>query len=241
MVRAKKLRTEGATDVRRGRRKGSGNCPIKKAEMLLPATIRALITLGVPEYFKPKFPVAYLFNVLRPNPPTTLELCEYIKCSDNKAARKVIEKFETLVQVEQDAVSLDHLIEAAKVDPAEILGVLTAEMFRQNTLRTQLIASFAAPRVMEAVITRATGENGHQDSKMLLQSVGAAPVPSNQKVTVFNSGSMAFNKQINVGGQDAAMRLEDIVRDMDGLDAVVNVPMLTAAPSDDDDLEEDED
>ena len=238
-MRAKKLKTEGSTGGKLRKRSG-GESPIKREAYILPALLRARISLDIPDTFKPAFPVQYLFNVMKPA-PTTCDLIEYLRYSDEKSAKTICDLYDNrLVQVERDAVSLDDLIFAARADPAAIFGLLTSEMFRQNTLKTQLLASFAAPAVMQSVIDRAQTPIGHQDAKMLLQAVGAAPVPKNQTLVLNNSGSMAFNKQVNITtGDSAGLRLEDIVRDMDSLDAPVTIHALpTAVVEEDNDDDE---
>jgi hypothetical protein len=253
MARGRKLHTVNIdpSAPRPARTRGNSTrvSPIPASTAIFPALARACISLDLPDDFRPLLPVAYLFNML-PRPLPTTALIDYLRPSPTPTAQAMLTTWTRLVPVEQAAVSLDHVIAAAKVDPAEVLGLLTAEMFRQNTLRTQLIASFAAPQVMEAVIKRAESDAGHQDAKMLLQAVGAAPVPSNQRMTIINSGSMAFSpKQVNIGEEAArGMRLEDIVRAMDGAGASggesENVAATLIAPdvdsSADDDGEDDE-
>ena len=147
----------------------------------------------------------------------------YLRCSKAPEAVLMCLKYDSLVDTEKQAITLDHLCAAAKnekgesVDPSRCLGIITEQMFSRSISVTNLIAASRAPDVMKAAVWYAGTPDGHQDRKMLLQTIGVAPVPKNQSTYINVSG----NKIDNSTHVTVAPTLESVLGDVD-LDKIID-------------------
>jgi hypothetical protein len=148
----------------------------------------------------------------------------------------VMALYRSLTYNEKRRVSLDLLIQAARVthpelDPPAVLGALVAELTRVSVSVTAMVASIEAPNTMKAVALRSRSMlDGHNDAKLLLQTVGVAPVPKTS-ITHITAGSIdARRQQSNV--QVNLPRLEDITRMVpsDKVRPADGPPDITVAP-----------
>ena len=66
---------------------------------------------------------------------------EYLRCSTDEAAVKMVLLYDSLVRTEQSAITIDHLRAAANVEPAKVLGIITEQMYTRNVAVTGMIAA----------------------------------------------------------------------------------------------------
>jgi hypothetical protein len=122
---------------------------------------------------------------------------------------------------------LDHLCAAAKdgegnpVEPSRCLGIITEQMFSRNVSVANMIAAVKAPEVMGHAVKFAGQKDGHQDRKMLLQQVGAAPIPKTQ-TNYLNISGNKIDKSVHV---NVVPTLESVVGELD-LEKIIDVEVI---------------
>ena len=187
---------------------------VKSAAKGMTPKVRALLALGLDRDFVP--PTQYGLLLARVPGGQKGVLRAVAGTCDPKLA-PVMARYNSLTAKEREAVSIDVLIAGAvasgiEIDPPDILGAVVAELTRTNTALTSMVAAMAAPNTMKAVARAAQSTlDGHNDRKLLLQTVGVAPVPKTSVTNITAGRIDARQQQNNVLVQNAP-RLEDITR-----------------------------
>ena len=147
----------------------------------------------------------------------------YLRCSSALEAKQMIALFDSLMKSEKKSVTLDHLAAACKddkgnsVQPSKVMGIITEQMFSMSVAVTGMIAASKAHDVMRAAVWYAGTVDGHQDRKMLLQTVGPVPVPKSQ-TNVLNISGNKIDNSVHV---NQIPTLESVVGEID-LDGIID-------------------
>ncbi len=123
-----------------------------------------------------------------------------------EAARLVAEtdeRFKMLVfaydevsESDKHKLKLEHLCEAASIQPDVFVGMTIAAIFKRNSDIGKLIAAANHPRVIEATVEHAQKVNGFMDRKMMHDHMGFLPLPKGMNINIDNS-----KKTLIAGGQ----------------------------------------
>jgi len=188
----------------------------------IPALARANMQLGLPRDFNPPTSIQSILK----DAGLGAEVYTYLLNSETHEAKEITKMYFALTKPQRKKVTIDHLIAAAKLDHIKTLGAITEELFRAKGEASTLIAAVASPDAMRAASWYAGTESGHQDRKMILQTVKVAPVPTNQ-INRFNIfGNRVDNSTTVIAN---APSLEEVVRSVDSITAAL--PKIIDVPS----------
>lgn len=179
------------------------------------------MSLDLPADFVPP---TRLVEVFRKVPGVASRIFDYLRGSTDEDAMRVMEAYGKLAPAEKRAITIDHLIAALKIEPKKMFEIIAGEMFSQNAAVTNLIAATAGPAIMRKRVEFAKKEEGFQDARMVLQSVGAVPVPKNQ--VTHSYVNVVGNKIENKNTVVNVPSLEDVVRTVDNV--IASIPESTS-------------
>jgi len=181
----------------------------------LTGLVRACRQLGLDDDFDPPTAIQQTLNDSHLGP----EVYTYLKNSVAPEAKKIVRMYFALETKQREEVTIDHLIAAAEVDHIKVWGAISEEVMRAKGAAASMIAALRSPEAMSAAAIFAGTEGGHADRKMILQTAGVAPVPTNQ-INRFNIGSMKVDNSKHLHNH-AVPSLEEVVREVDALESHV--------------------
>ena len=137
-------------------------------------------------------------------------LWEYLECSEDPAALKMVALREELSEAQQAAVPVEALAIAAGVTTRKALEIITVAVFDHSSQASELLAAANQPDVIETSVITALSTNGTKDREMLLKHSGFIPLPKTQIVSVRgNNAQVVGGNQTNIA---VLPPVEDTVR-----------------------------
>lgn len=145
--------------------------------------IKALRVLSLPDNFEPATKVAHIFGGI-----TLEEIVSCLRTSTDETCMFICANYDRLIPEQRNRVDIDILIAASKCrDPFKVAGQITELYSRAKAMETQVRAATNSPQIMEKRAKFAKSKDGHNDAKLILQTMGVAPVPQNQKTYIFGN------------------------------------------------------
>ena len=135
---------------------------------------RACLSLGLPVDARPRTNLARRLRTLVGL--RTAAIIEYLKFSEDRRVRRIVEMYCVLNATERKAVTIDYLIMAADADVHHVSGVIQEGLSRATESQTMLLACLNAPEMARKTIERAMTPEGFRDRQMLLRIAGVFPV-----------------------------------------------------------------
>lgn len=166
--------------------------------------------LGIPSDWRPPVSISDLLPDI-----TSTKMFAILMFSEEPEAKQILGLLNSLHpqvrhRVTGDPDGIDYLCASLKIRSSRLAGILMEHLAELRSVKAQAKLSFAAPEIADAAIETAKiqGSEGYQDRKMILQSVGIAPMPKNQvtNLTLNNSRLTQINAAVSIP------RLEDVTR-----------------------------
>ncbi len=122
-----------------------------------------------------------------------------LRSATEESAMVIVALYDRLNTSLQQVCDIDYLIAAARCkDPHEIAGLICKQYSKIKAIETQMVAATESPEVMKKTAKHAKQKDGFQHAKLLLQTTGVAPVPTNQRnIMIGNKIDNRQQTQIN--------------------------------------------
>lgn len=181
--------------------------------------VLACRSLELPDDYEPVTKISVLMS--------NVGLSEIITClrsSEDGNAMLICAYYDRLNPALQKVITIDHLIAAARCkNPIKVAGLITETYCQAKQMESQIIAAGSSPEVMKAAVKHAKRRDGFQHSKMVLQTVGVAPVPVNQRNILIGN---KFQQQNNYN--TVVPSHEQVAGEVDDALAEMEPPLLPA-------------
>lgn len=141
----------------------------------------------------------------------------YLRHSTGEEAGKIVRAHDSLSKIERENVTIDYYIAATKVDFHKLFGQLAEQISAIDGTTASIIAAANSPEMMRAAVQRGGRYDGHQDTKLVLQTAGVAPVPKNQVTNINVRDSIIDNRKQTAIGNINVPTLDEVVRDIDAI------------------------
>jgi hypothetical protein len=184
--------------------------------------VYACRALELPDTYEPVTKISVLMS--------NVGLQEIITClrsSEDGNAQLICAYYDRLNPSLQKVITIDHLIAAARCkNPIKVAGLITETYCQAKQMESQIIAAGSSPDVMKAAVRHAKRRDGFQHSKMVLQTVGVAPVPVNQRnILIGNRFQQQNNVNITVPSHEqVAGEVDEALMEMEPPLLPANVP-----------------
>lgn len=138
----------------------------------------------------------------------------YLRSSDDEDIKKLIAAYDEYTDPNRAGL-LSVLCKRQSLSYIKVIESLYTELKRVRGMCCGILMLEKMDEVATAFVERAKGQFGHQDTKLLFQMVGLAPVPRNQvsNITITGGVDARSAQQINF----TVPKLEDIVKSLDNV------------------------
>lgn len=185
---------------------------------------KAMQVLELPKGFEPVTRISQIMSNVGLD-----ELVACLRSSTNEDSMIICAFYDRVPEAMRSQIDIDYLIAAAKCKvPSKVAGMICEAYCEAKAIQSQMIAATESPRVMRATARYGKERKGYQHAKLLLQTSGVAPVPSNQK-NIFIGNRISQQNTAIIG---TVPTHENVASEVDEVLAMLEPPVINVPSSD---------